>query len=250
MSQTNPYAYADQVPAAQAAVEERVAFLRRTYSLLLAAILTFAATLWAAGNVEPVREMAGSLAQVIFKSKFGWFLYAGLFLGGSWIVHAFADKKPVNVVLFFGFAFLMGLLVSPVLYMVLGQANGLQTINQAALLTALVFTGLSAYVFFSGRSFSFLGGALTIASIALFGGGLIAWWMDRRLVLDRHRRADGRLHPLRHRRRAAPLPHHDARGRGVRALRGCHPPVQAPAVPAVPPRLRSHRLTPTPPPRP
>lgn len=176
MSHTNPYAYAGEVPAAQAAVEERVAFLRKTYTLLLAGILTFAATLWAAGSVEPVRGMAEGLAKVIFGSRWGWLLYAGLFIGGSMAVHAFAEKKPLNVVLFFGFAFLMGLLISPLVYMVLAQSDGVRTVNQAALLTALVFAGLSAYVFFSGRSFSFLGGALSIGSIALFGifiiGGL------------------------------------------------------------------------------
>lgn len=177
MSNTNPYAYTGEVPAAQAAVEERVAFLRKTYTLLLAGILTFAATLWAAGSVEPVRGMAESLARTIFGSRWGWLLYAGLFMGGSMAVHAFAEKKPINVVLFFGFAFLMGLLVSPLVYMVLAQSDGVRTVNQAALLTALIFTGLSAYVFFSGRSFSFLGGALSIASVALLGvfiiGGLM-----------------------------------------------------------------------------
>ena len=174
MSNTNPYAYAGEVPAAQAAVEARVAFLRKTYTLLLAGVLTFAATLWAAGNVDPVRGMAESLAKVIFGSRWGWFLYAGLFIGGSMAVHAFAEKKPLNVVLFFGFAFLMGLLISPLVYMVLAQSDGVMIVNQAALLTALVFTGLSAYVFFSGRSFSFLGGALSIAGVALMGVALIS----------------------------------------------------------------------------
>lgn len=173
MSNTNPYAYTGEVPAAQAAVEERVAFLRKTYTLLLAGILTFAATLWAAGSVEPVRGMAESLARMVFGSRWGVLVYFGLYLGGSMAVHAFAEKKPINVVLFFGFAFLMGLLTAPLVYMVLAQADGVRTVNQAALLTAIIFTGLSAYVFFSGKSFSFLGGALSIGSWSLIGVALV-----------------------------------------------------------------------------
>lgn len=173
MNNANPYAFESMQPAALAAVEERVTFLRRTYSLLLLAILTFAGTLWAAGNVAPVHDLATSLARTVLGSRFGWFLYLGLFMGGSWAVHAFAERKPINLVLFFGFAFLMGLLMAPLIYLVLAKgAAGVTAINQAALLTGLVFSGLTAYVFFSGRNFSFLGGALSIGMWSLLGVGL------------------------------------------------------------------------------
>lgn len=176
MNEANPYAYASMTPAALAAAEERAAFLRRTYSLLLAAILTFAGTLWAAGSVEPVRDLATSLARAIFGSRWGFLLYFGLFLGGSWLVHAFAERKPINLVFFFGFAFLMGLLMAPLIYMVLAKgASGVTAVNQAAVLTALVFTGLTAYVLYSGKDFSFLGGALSIGIFALLGIGLAGW---------------------------------------------------------------------------
>lgn len=193
MNDVNPYALGSLTPAALAAADERATFLRRTYSLLLAAVLTFAATLWAAGNVEPVRALADSLARTIFGSRWGWILYLGLFIGGSWLVHAFAERKPINLVLFFGFAFLMGLLTAPLIYMVLAKgAAGVTAINQAAVLTALIFTGLTAYVFYSGKNFSFLGGALSIGSFALigiaiagmlFGFSVGIWWSVLAVVL-------------------------------------------------------------------
>jgi len=176
MNEVNPYAYDSMTPAALAAADARATFLRRTYSLLLLAILTFAGTLWAAGNVEPVRDLASSIGRAVFGSRFGWLLYIGLFIGGSWLVHAFAERRPINLVLFFGFAFLMGLLMAPLIYLILAQGEaGVTAVNQAALLTALVFSGLTAYVMFSGRSFSFLGGALSIGTFALLGIALAGW---------------------------------------------------------------------------
>ncbi|MEZ5962606.1 MAG: Bax inhibitor-1 family protein [Planctomycetota bacterium] len=176
MNDVNPYAHASMTPAALATAEERAAFLRRTYGLLLAAVLTFAGTLWAAGNVEPVRDLATSLGRAVYGSRFGGFLYLGLFLGGGWLVHAFAERRPINVVLLFAFAFLLGLLMAPLIYFVLAKGpSGVTAINQAALLTGLIFSGLTAYVFFSGRSFSFLGGALSIGLWSLVGIGLAGW---------------------------------------------------------------------------
>lgn len=173
MNDANPYAFQSGTTAAMAAAEERAGFLRKTYALLLAAVATFVVTLWAAGNVEPVRDMAMSLFRAIYSTKWGVLLYLGLFMGGSWVVHAFAERKPLNLVFFFGFAFLVGLLLAPLIYGVLSRgAAGVTTINQAALITALTFTGLTAYVFFSGKSFSFLGGALTIVMFALLAVGL------------------------------------------------------------------------------
>jgi FtsH-binding integral membrane protein len=170
MNDVNPYSVQSMTPAALAAVEERAAFLRRTYGLLLAAIATMVATLWAAGNVDSVRDLATGLWQTIMGGRWGWLLYAGLFIGGSMLVHAFAERRPLNLVFFFGFAFLMGLLLAPLIYGVLARGDaGVTAINQAALLTGLTFTGLTAYVFFSGKSFSFLGGALSIGMWLLIG---------------------------------------------------------------------------------
>src|SRR5690606_13727152 len=161
MNEANPYAASSLTPAALAAAEERAGFLRRTYSLLLAAIATLVATLWAAGNVQPVHDLAANLWATIVGTRYGWLLYIGLFLAGGWLVHAFAERKPLNLVFFFGYAFLMGLLLAPLILGVLATGSeGVALVNQAALITALTFSGLTAYVFHSGRSFSFLGGVL------------------------------------------------------------------------------------------
>ena len=176
MNESNPYSFQSMTPAALATADARAGFLRKTYALLLAAIATLVVTLWAAGNVEPVRNLATSMWQTIHATKYGWLLYLGLFMGGSWAVHAFAERKPLNLVLFFAFAGLMGLLLAPLIYGVLARgASGVTMINQAALITALTFSGLTAYVFYSGKSFSFLGGALSIAMFGLFAVGIASY---------------------------------------------------------------------------
>lgn len=176
MTNTNPYAFNTATPAALAAADERATFLRRTYTLLLAAVLTFAATLWAAGNVEPVRNLATEVARLIFGQRWGIAIYMALYMGGAFLVHAFAERRPLNLVFFFAFAVLMGLLTAPLIYMVLSRgASGIEIINQASLITAVVFGGLTGYVFYSGKDFSFLGGALTIGMLGLFAVGIGSW---------------------------------------------------------------------------
>lgn len=88
-------------------------------------------------------------------------------LGGSWLVHAVADKHPLNLVAYFSYVFLFGLLLAPLVLFVAHAAPVVLT--QASLLTAFVFTGLTGYVFLTKKDFSFLGGALAIGMFALLG---------------------------------------------------------------------------------
>lgn len=156
----NPYAVTS-VPAAHAEADARAAFLQRTYMLLLAGVGVFAATLWAAGNVPAVNGLAVGLWNTN-----RWIVLIGI-LGGGFLVRAMAMKRPINVVLYFAYAFLFGLLLAPVVLW--ASANQPLVLTQASLVTALVFTGLTAWVFVSGKDFSFLGGALTVGALGLFG---------------------------------------------------------------------------------
>ena len=156
----NPYAMS-HVAAADASADARATFLQRTYSLLLAGVVVFAATLWAAGNIPAVN----SLAVGLFRG--GWMISMLVLFGGMWAVRAVADRYPINLAVYFGFTFLFGLLLAPMVLM--ASAVAPHTLTQASIVTVLVFSGLTGYVFISGKDFSFLGGALTIAMIAMVG---------------------------------------------------------------------------------
>lgn len=185
MSDQNPYAFGiSGAAAADAPVAERAAFLQRTYSLLLLGVGVFAATMWAAGNIEPVRDMMMSLWTVVNRGWVGLIVYCGIFYGGAAAVHAFAERKQVNLVLYLGYAFVTGLLTAPIVLWAAAMDPGL--VGQASLLTVLTFSGLTAYVFVTGKDFSFLRGILSMAFwvlliaiiVGLIGGFSFGLWMS------------------------------------------------------------------------
>lgn len=183
MEENNPYRSLEAPPAAFAAASERAAFLKKVYGILFLGILGFAATLWAAGSVPLINGWAVSLGQMIYGSRFGWLLYIGIFIGGSMVVHSVAEQKVIGGVAFGAWAFLMALLIAPIVLMINGQEGGAAIINQASGLTALIFGGLTLYVLWSGADFSWLKGALVVGFFALFGVGILGMFMGFSLGL-------------------------------------------------------------------
>ncbi len=172
MSQ-NPYAFAGQVPAAEALPAERAAFLRKVYSLVLAGVLTFAASLWGAANVPFIADMADSLWRTIGGSRFGWLIYLAIMMGGFYVVQSVARTSPLNLIAYFAWSFLLALLMAPLVLHAAHTAPA--TLNLAALLTALIFSGLTAFVLMTGKDFSFLRGVLFLAFWGLLVLGLCGW---------------------------------------------------------------------------
>jgi len=172
MNQHNPYAAA--TTAAFAESGERAAFLKKVYSLLFLGILGFATTLWAAANVPVVHDLAMGIGRVIYGSRFGILLYMGVFLGGSWAVHAVAETKPINAIAYGLWVVVLGLLVAPIV-LIVSSLHGPAIISQASLLTAVTFVGLTAAVFWTGSDFSFLRGVLGLASGLLIAVFLAGW---------------------------------------------------------------------------
>ena len=166
MADNNYYAASSVQPAAFAAASERATFLKKVYGILFLGIPGFAATLWAAANVPAVNDVAMGLARLIYGTRYGWALYMGLFFAGSWAVNALAEKRPINAIAFAAWVVLLGLLVAP-LVLILSKSHGPDIIQDASTTTAAVFGGLTLYVLWSGKDFSFLRGVLSLASIAL-----------------------------------------------------------------------------------
>jgi len=177
MNENNPYRSLEAPPAAFAVASERAAFLKRVYGYLFLAILGFAVTLWATAHVAIVNGWAMAMGRAIYGSSMGWLLYMGIFIGGSMAVHAVAEKKPLGAIAFGAWAFLLALLISPIVLMINGMEDGATIISQASGLTALIFGGLTVYVLYTGSDFSWLRGLLTMACFALLGVGILGWLM-------------------------------------------------------------------------
>lgn len=159
MSQTNPYAMAGAMPAAVADADARARFLTKTYTWVLYGILAFCATLWGYENNPTINGLGNAL--------FGnWIIGMVVLVGASIAVHAFAERSPINVVVYFAFAFVMGLVLGPIVSFANETAPGIVT--QASLATALTFLVLTAVVFVTGKDFGFLKGILWTGLIGLF----------------------------------------------------------------------------------
>ena len=161
MSQQNPYAIHDDAMAViNAPADARAIFLQKTYSLMLAAVAVFVSTLWGTAHITPLANMANSLWNIS-----PWISLI-LFMGGAIAVHALAGTR-IGIFVFFGFAFLWGLISAPLILYAAGTENGPAVIGQAAIITAFMFK--------SGRDFGFLGGLLFTVMIGMIGFAIAGW---------------------------------------------------------------------------
>lgn len=140
---------------AEASEETRFNFIRLTYVLFMAGILTAIVSGAICLNVEPVLAIALGILRMPI-------LAFGLIIGGSIAAQALARKEGINYLALFGFTGLMGFLFAPVIAMYAPSVVG-----QAAFLTCAIFGSLTAYVFITRKNFSFMGGMLFIGMIGM-----------------------------------------------------------------------------------
>ncbi len=147
--------------AIDAAVDERMAFIRRTYTTLLIQLIGVA--------------LATSLSiktGLAMKLGMGGVLIG--FLGVIFVMPRLIVPTASRPVQTLGAALLVsfyGLLLSP---LVMVAPEGV--LIQAAVLTGCVFGGLTAYVFMTKKDFNFLGGMLSAALWILIGVGVISFF--------------------------------------------------------------------------
>ncbi len=168
MINTNPsYSLDGQIPAAEAAVDERAAFLKRTYAWLGAGVLFWCFTMWGVQHVPAIAEMSLWLRN-------NYIVTIVLLMGGGFVVRMLSTKALIGPVSYLLYAFFFGLLIGPlVAYAEL--AGHADVVSMASLTTGTVFIGLTAYVFISGKDFSWMGGALAIGLFALIAVALCGW---------------------------------------------------------------------------
>lgn len=159
-----------QTSAANAIPEERMAFIRRTYSWLTGAIFLCAAMMalfWNSPAFEPV---------ITFMVNANWLIVLALFIGFSWLGDAMArrvDSKGLQII---GLTVGVGAyaIIFSYLFAVTGAFDpsygvGTDVVWQAGLLTLVTFSGLTAVVFFTKQDFSFLRTALAVGTVLILG---------------------------------------------------------------------------------
>ena len=168
-------------PVAALGDDARAAFLVRTYTHLLGAILLFAA-------IEVFLFTSGLAEQIaIAFSGVSWLLILGGFIIVSYFASSVAARsasRPAQYAALGGFVLAEALIFVPLLYVAEYQVGG-GVIGSAAWVTLLGFSVLTAIVFFTGKDFSFLGGLVkwglglalvAIVASVLFGANLGTWF--------------------------------------------------------------------------
>lgn len=163
LANENPYAVFSRV-AAEAGVDERVAFLRRTYLHLGAAVFAFAGLSALFLNLPGID---GFIMRLIDAGKIGYLAIFLAFVGVAWLADHWARSATSPGLQYTGLSLYVladAVLFVPVLF--IADRFYDQAIETAALITLLVFGGLTTVVFVTRSDFSFLRNALLVGSIA------------------------------------------------------------------------------------
>jgi FtsH-binding integral membrane protein len=156
--------------AAQAPASERATFIRATYAHLLGAVLAFIGievALFSTGTAERLFELMRGNG----RSNMGMLAVIFGFMAVSWLANSWARSSSSRGMQYAGLSLYVvaeALLFAPLLYIAqnIGQPSVIPT---AAIITGIVFLGLTAVVFVSGADFSFMRGALAVGGLAAIG---------------------------------------------------------------------------------
>lgn len=158
--------YGDTTVAARP-MSVKAAFIKRTYLHLTAAVLAFVA-------IEAVLISSGlavNIVRTMFASNAAWIGLMVLFVGGGYAAQYMARSGHSVGVQYAGLAFyvLLEVLIFLPILTIAQLRFGAEVPLQAGMVTLLVFGGLTAGVFMSGKDFSFMGPILWVGSMLALG---------------------------------------------------------------------------------
>lgn len=146
-----------------------VSFVKETYKLFAASMMA-----GAVGAYVGV-PMAGTIAAYM------WPLFAleiGLLIGLHFVKH----KPGINLMVMFGFVFMTGLMLAPLLSRTLGMNGGGTIVGNAFAMTSVIFGAMSFYAIKTTKDFSGYGKPLMIAMIVILVFSVINIFMGSPLM--------------------------------------------------------------------
>jgi FtsH-binding integral membrane protein len=154
-------AVADLSPA------ERTEFMHKTYQHLAGAIIAFIALEGVLLNIPGIENLVFTM----LGGRFSWMIVLALFMGVSHVANKWAMSATSFHKQYMGLALYIvaeAIIFVPLLYIAANYA-GADVIPKAALITGVIFAGLTATVLLSKKDFSFLGGILRVAGFGALG---------------------------------------------------------------------------------
>lgn len=152
---------------AQARPSERAEFIRKTYLHLAGAVGAFIVLEFLLFQTG----IAAALTSFISGSRFSWLLILGAFALLGWFARGLAAKADSVNTQYMGLGLYVvaeSLIFAPLLYIAAAFSDP-TVIPTAAILTLLMFAGLTAIAFTTGTDFTFLGGVLKIGGFVALG---------------------------------------------------------------------------------
>jgi FtsH-binding integral membrane protein len=169
-------------------VSDRVDFLRKTYGLLGLSLIAFAAI--TAGMLNYMTETSLSFSKFAFHGQLNWLIVLGLFMVVGVVAQKLAVSQTSRGLQLLGLAVAVvaqAVLLQPLLWVLMvrfgnpaalfsgtelhptlsGDAG--RILGEAVIITLAIFIGLTATVFVTKKDFSFLRGALMMASFGMLG---------------------------------------------------------------------------------
>jgi FtsH-binding integral membrane protein len=153
--------------AEQAPPEARAAFIRRTYQHLAMAILAFIGLEFVIFKTG----MAEAMTRTMLGGKFSWLVVLGAFMIVSWVAEKWAHASVSRGAQYLGLGLYVvaeAIIFVPLLYIAVTFSSP-DTIPIAAVITGLLFLGLTVTAFTTRKDFSFLGGILKVGGCVALG---------------------------------------------------------------------------------
>lgn len=159
--------YANPYTVAQAAPNERAAFIRKAYLHLGFAILAFIGVEWFLLQQSWAPALIGKMT-----GGMGWLVVLGAFMGVSFLADRLASSDTSRGVQYAGLGLFIvaeAIIFMPLLYMAAYYAKDPGVIMKAGITTAFVFGGLTFAAFATRKDFSFLRGFLMVGGFVAIG---------------------------------------------------------------------------------
>jgi hypothetical protein len=164
----NPYASSMSQAVAYSGETERTTFLRRTYGHLLAAVTAFVLLEMAIFTLIPQGTLDG-LMQQLAQTPYSWLIVLGAFMGVSWIANSWAQSGSSLGLQYAGLGLYVvaeAVIFVPLLYIAQRFEGAIPT---AAIMTLIMFGGLTTMVLVTRADFSWMGRYLFLAGIGAMG---------------------------------------------------------------------------------
>ena len=156
------------ITVASASVDERAKFIQRTYTHLAGAIGVFILVEFIFFQIG----IARIIAEFVFSTRLAWFAILGGISLLGWFSRELISQNedPETQYKALGL-YIIGkaVIFAPILYIAANYTEDSNLIPTAAILTLLLFAGLTTVAFTTRQDFSFLGSILKIGGFIAFG---------------------------------------------------------------------------------